>query len=155
MTGPSLDPEMSAPTLTLTRSEMRGVLRRYAPLQVLIVGPDRGVALDTELAERGFRVETCRGPGRNDCPLLRGQDCTLRSDADVAVVHLDPSRGPSDGATLARVRCAVETSTPALIALDGRFDRRADRGGITTMGAARSAAEIADVVEELSEADED
>lgn len=153
MEEPRMDPELLAPRLELSRPELEGISRRYAPPQILIVGPDRGVPVEDGLRERGWEVTTCAGPGKTDCPLLRGSECDLRKDADVALVHVDPSRGSSDGRTLARVRCAVEGGSPALLALDGRLDKARVDASATTIGAARSVEEIVAAVEQLHSGD--
>jgi hypothetical protein len=145
---PSMDPELLAPGLDLSRPELEQVRRRYAPPEVLIVGPNRGVPVEDGLIERGWHVTICEGPGKATCPLMRGEECYLRTEADVALVHVDPSRGTLDGGLLARVRCAVEGGSPALIALDGRFDPARVESAAATIGAARSVEEIVAAVEE-------
>jgi len=155
MEGPKMDPELAAPTLALSRPELAEIRRRYARPEVLVVGPNRGVPIEDGLMERGWQVTTCEGPGKKDCPLLRGRSCDLRTHADVAVVHIDPSKGRSDGGLLGRVRCAAEGSSPALIALDGRLDPGNVEGAAATIGAARSVREIVELVDRLYGPDED
>jgi hypothetical protein len=149
--GSSLDPEDLEPRLDLNRPELKGLLKRYAPRVALIVGRD---ADDTEelrvtLVEDGWQIESCIGPNGVDCPLLRGRGaCTKRECADVAVVFVEATH--SITGSLPLVRCAADTSSPAVVALEGQADPPVMNGDRALVGALRTARTIADTADTIA-----
>ena len=157
------DPETIGVPLDLSRSELRPLLRRYHPRpgpQATKLTPPKtalivdGTATDPRplakaLGREGWTVTSCHGPGHVSCPLMRGSDCDLRRTADVAIVYVNPDgMWPASG-TLPRIRCAADSSSPAIMALDGRLSEPAFAGNHATIGAERDPRDVIDVVEVL------
>jgi hypothetical protein len=104
-----------------------------------------GSAVKVELENQGWSVMQCLGPGKCDgCPVLHAKPCDLRRSADVAFVYFDPRRSWGGTGMIPRLLCAVESGSPAVIVLEGRFDDPAIDPGRATVGALRSAKVIAD-----------
>lgn len=89
------------------------------------------------LQNDGWNVQTCAGPGKTTCPLMRGEHCTLRESADAVVVFADPGERNEYFGTLPRIRCAADSASPAVIALEGRLDPTRYEGSTAIVGAAR------------------
>lgn len=89
------------------------------------------------LEDEGWFVRTCAGPGNGRCPLLRAARCPLRESVDVAVVFVDPTEAPRALRTMPRVRCAADTSSPGVLALENRLGPPQYSGGTATVGSLR------------------
>jgi hypothetical protein len=87
-----------------------------------------------KLENEGWSVEVCDGPGRKVCPLMTGESCELREEADAAVVFMSPAEGT---ASTPRVRCAADPSSPGVVVLEGRLDAPRFIGTTATVGALR------------------
>ena len=143
----STDPDILGSPLDLNRPELRRVLQRYAPRSALIVGRSEDEASDLKrvLLHDGWRIRSCDGPARVNCPLLRGRGpCSKRECADVAVVYVDVNHSVTGSLPL--VRCATDPSSPAVVALEGQADEPMINGDRALVGALRSARTIADTV---------
>ena len=151
--------EIREPVLDLARPELFGVLSRYvhpasvkSPISVsgtaLIVGAEEQTEtlLGLALADRGWDITTCDGPSASRCPMMFGGECTLRNDADAAVVFVDTSIGSQAG-VLPKLRCAADHSSPYVLVLEGRLDGAQKRIGGTVIGSQRGATAIAEAVE--------
>jgi hypothetical protein len=93
------------------------------PPTALVVSPPGSDAREVceALAEDGWAVATCAGPGAVNCPLLRGGRCDLRRRSDVAVIYVDPNSPGIAGGPVVRLRCAAEGDSPAVLAVENRF----------------------------------
>lgn len=146
------DPEIIDYRLDLTRPELRQVLDRYFPHVALVVtgrsGADR--KLRAALAEDGWRVEVCSGPGRTNCPIMHGNgSCHLRREADVAVIYVDGRTTGSGSGLLPRLLCAADRSSPAVVALEGRADPISSTTGHAVVGALRDPVELVTEIRHL------
>lgn len=140
--------------LDLARPELRPILDRYAPRSALIVGRQSSSAeLSDALTEAGWQVRACEGPGHNRCPLLEGNPCTLRESVDAAVVYIDGRATWPGSGLLPLLRCAADTASPAVVALEGRVDRPVVKDGHAVVGALRSPDTIMATMETIAGAD--
>ena len=119
------------------------VVLRTAPdgLQTaLIVSPypSEDMPLREEFEKDGWLVRTCAGPGMCDCPVMRGKPCPLRESVDAAVVYVDPKELKGGSRMIPRLRCAADSASPGVIALEGRFDSPKYGRGTAIVGALRS-----------------
>ncbi|MGI8708938.1 MAG: hypothetical protein ACR2LG_12180 [Actinomycetota bacterium] len=109
---------------------------------VVIVGrrPEHCEPLSRALVADGWEVRTCEGPARTRCPLLSGDDCTLRDSAAAAIVYLNARKKPSTSIPLAL--CAA-SSSPSVVVLEGQVDAPRLEGGFAIVGSLRSPEVIA------------
>jgi hypothetical protein len=159
---PTIDPELLGTPLDLARPELEEIMERYIAKEVpallrrptaLVVADAGGTnqRLKTAFEREGWTVTSCPGPGSGNCPLLRGDACLLRESADAAVVFVDP-RGPSAHVReLARIRCAVDPSSPGVVALTGAFDAPTRCGTNAVIGANRGSEAIVGTAIEVLE----
>ena len=157
---PKPGPELMDPTLDLARPELMDLMARYVspePRQI-VQGP---VALVVErpgfsnprlkdtLVQRGWTVSECAGPSGRNCPLVSGDECHLRSDADVAIVFVD-QRGPGVRTRVVpRLRCASHPASPGVVAVEGSLQTPAFSDHTATVGGLRGADTIVDTAERL------
>lgn len=108
----------------------------------VIVGrrPEYCEPLSRALVADGWEVRTCAGPARVRCPLLSGDDCTLR-DSAAAIVYLNARRKPP--ASIPLVLCAAASSAPSVVVLEGQVDAPRLEGGSAIVGSLRSPEVIA------------
>ena len=108
-------------------------------LTALIV--HNGLASGTETEEAfehaGWVVKNCAGPSFANCPLLRHETCELRESADVAVVFVDPHLCAPETRSLLRVRCAADSTSPGVVAIDGSIEPERYAGGNAVIGSRR------------------
>jgi hypothetical protein len=140
------DPELGGPVLDLGRPELRSLMERYVseparrtpalldPPTALVVGrsPGEDEPVRQALREEGWTVVTCEGPSVEGCPVMRGNACPLRASADAAVVYVSPG-APS----LPRLRCAADSASPAVVAVESSFDPPRYGTSTATVGALR------------------
>ena len=147
---PGIEQEWHA--LDLGRPELQALMNRYsgdeparrqtsifAPPAALIVTRKGGeeAPLREAIEAQGWFVKTCAGPGATRCPLLRGEPCALRQSVDAAVVYVDPAGLYGGTWNIPRLRCAADSASPGVVALEGRFDRPQFTPTTATIGALR------------------
>lgn len=161
--------ELADEPLDMSRPELQGLMDRYCtkspeaqrstigPPTALIVTrhPGEEAALQETLADEGWAVKTCAGPGTGDCPLMHGHRCGLRNSVDAAVVHVDPNGFSGSLGTIPRLRCAADSSSPGVVVLEGSREPARLLGRSATVGALRGAAEVVDTVTTLLRAQRD
>jgi hypothetical protein len=149
-------------SLDLGRPELSLLMDRYLsepdqrPPQLaqpiaLIVAHREGQDRELKRAFRGagWSIKSCAGPGKRDCPLVRNEACALRQSSDAAVVYVDPSEPAGAMGMLPRLRCAVDSSSPAVLAMEGRIDPPHLANGTATIGSLRPADSIVRTASEL------
>ncbi|MQA99803.1 MAG: hypothetical protein GEU78_05860 [Actinobacteria bacterium] len=148
-------------TLDLSRPELTSLIDRYVPKSpgrltsllgrptALIVERRKGEEgpLRQALEDEGWFVKTCSGPGQHDCPILRGRHCPLRESADAAIVFVEP-RDIHLG-QVPRLRCAADSSSPGVVAVERRLDPPSFGSSTATIGALRGPDGILRVVSAL------
>ena len=87
-------------------------------------------------------MKTCAGPGTTRCPIMRGEPCSLRESVDVAVVYVDPDGFCGGTNMIPRLACAADSSSPGVIALEGRLDGPEFASGTAAIGALSGPAAI-------------
>lgn len=143
--------ELIENTLDLGRPELALIMERYVshpgrpqmPLfrqpSALVVtrydGQEMPVAeaLETD----GWSVKTCPGPGRTQCPVMRGEHCPLRESVDAAVVFVDARERGRQLGVVPRLRCAADSASPGVVALEGRLNNPRYEAGTAIVGAMR------------------
>jgi len=137
------DMELLGYPLDLGRPKLKALMNRYTvatprvqtpllrPPSALVVSNHRGTEapLREVLENDGWFVKSCSGPGNGDCPILRGERCPLRESVDAAVVFVDPGKLAGGLGAIPRLRCAADSASPGIIALEGslkptRYARR-------------------------------
>ncbi|MGI8708928.1 MAG: hypothetical protein ACR2LG_12130 [Actinomycetota bacterium] len=163
------DMELMGHRLDLGRPELAALTQRYlsepARTQTALLSPPtalivRRVAGEETLLKEAFEhdgwfVKTCAGPGKSDCPILRGERCPLRESVDTAVVYVDPQQLAGGLGSIPRVRCAADSASPGVIALEGRLDPPRYGRGAATVGAFRGPEAILTAVSALMTSEED
>jgi len=147
----STDPEILQTSLDLNRPKLSDLLKRYVPRTALIVGRivEDTAELRSILLEDGWQIESCIGPNGVNCSLLQGRGaCAKRECADVAVVFVNAAH--SITGSLPLVRCAADTSSPAVVALEGQADPPVMNGDRALVGALRTARTIADTADTIA-----
>lgn len=96
--------------------------------------PGQEDPIKKELEHDGWSVEVCEGPGRRVCPPMQGGSCDLRQTSDAAVVFMSSKEGT---ASAPRVRCAADSSSPAVVVLEGSIGAARFSGTTATVGALR------------------
>lgn len=119
---------------------------------VVIVGrqPEQCEPLSRALANHGWTVLTCAGPATSGCPLLSGDDCTLRDAAAAAVTYMDARKAPT--ANIPLVRCAAASSAPSVVVLEGQVDPPRLDGSFAIVGALRGPEAISSALHDLLQA---
>ncbi|HEV2757572.1 MAG TPA: hypothetical protein VG318_17545 [Actinomycetota bacterium] len=164
---PMPDVELLGKALDLGRPELAGLLNRYVPGRprprhslvprpaALVVGDHPASPLGAALEDEGWKVRTCAGPsGAVRCPLMRGEECALRAPVDAAIVYVDPGTHPSRGTALPLLRCAADSASPSVVALEGRLDAARYKGRTAVVGALRGPAAIIAAVRNVLEPEE-
>lgn len=160
---PRPDIELMGNTLDLGRPELAVLMNRYSshrlrtqtpllnPPTALIVTHRPGVEepLREALENDAWFVKTCAGPGKGDCPLLRGQCCPLRESVDAAVVFVDPNGLTNGMGTLPRLRCAADSASPSLVVLEDSLDPPHYLGRSATVGSLRGPQAILNAIAAL------
>ena len=157
-------PELLEPVLDLSRPELALVMKRYAPSvsAQVVSGPVALVVerpgfsdptLKDSLRGRGWAVRVCAGPSGTNCPLLTGNECHLRSEADVAIVFVN-QRGPGVRTRIIpRIRCASHPSSPGVVAMEGSLQGPAFSDHTATVGGLRGPETIIETAERLIHAE--
>ena len=130
---PMPDVELLGHPLDLARPELRELMNRYsratpratttssAPPAALIVShqPADATPVHQTLEKDGWFVKSCAGPGKGDCPVLRGARCPLRESVDAAIVFVGPNRLAGRLGTIPRLRCAADSASPGVVVVEG------------------------------------
>lgn len=142
--GNMLLPEMG---VDVTVREQSPPLR---PPKALIVTEHLGedAILRRDLEEEGWTVEVCAGPRSVSCPVMRGERCPLRRSADAAIVFVDQKLNGRLGA-MPKLRCAADSCSPGVVALEGNFTGPIFGPGIAAVGALRGPEAILSAVAAL------
>jgi hypothetical protein len=169
----SLDPMPSTESmgyiLDLSRPELTPLMDRYAPASptqttsilspptALIVERRKGEEgpLRQALEDDGWFVKTCSGPGNQDCPIMRGQNCPLRESVDAAIVFIGARGVHRHLGEAPRLRCAADSSSPGVIAVEGGLDPPSYGKRTATVGALREPDDILGAVSALLGAQHD
>ncbi len=167
ITGSYLDPmpdmELRGHMLDLGCPEMAALMRRYISgpprTQTSLLRPPTGLIvtrragdeapLRKALENDGWFVKTCSGPGKGDCPVMRGERCRLRESVDAAVVYVDPKQLAGVLGSIPRLRCAADSASPGVVALEGRLDPPRYAKGMATVGALRGPASLLTTISAL------
>lgn len=164
---PMPDVELTGHRLDLGRPELRELMNRYtgsvpqarttelALPSVLVVSnrPGGDEQVREALRDRGWSVKSCAGPGTGDCPLMRGNGCPLRRSVDAAVVFVDPNRCGGGLGAIPRLRCAGDSASPGVIAVEESAEPARFAGVGACVGAARGAQAILSALSTLLERD--
>jgi hypothetical protein len=148
---PLPDLELMGNVLDLGRPELAVLMHRYCSkpprVQTSLLGPPSALIVtrrpgeETPLREAlendAWFVKTCTGPGKGDCPVMRGEHCPLRESVDAAVVFVDPKERSGRLGAIPRLRCAADSSSPGIVALEGSLDPPRFSGGTATVGSLR------------------
>jgi hypothetical protein len=145
------DMELGRNELDLGRPELATLRHRYSkqpprpqtslfsPPTALIVTRRAGeeAPLRDSLEREGWFVKRCDGPSSGGCPVMQGESCELRKSVDAAVVFMDPSELTSGTGAIPRLRCAADSASPGVVALEGSLDGPAYLGQSATVGSLR------------------
>ncbi len=148
---PMPDLELLGHRLDLGRPELRELMNRYSgatphantgwlgPPAALIVSSHSADATPVReaLEDDGWLVKSCAGPGKGDCPVMRGDRCSLRASVDVAVVFVNPNRLAGGLGTIPRLRCAGDSASPGVVAVEGSIEPTRYAGRTACVGALR------------------
>jgi hypothetical protein len=155
--------ELRGHVLDLGRPELAPLMDRYVssdnrttpglldPPKALIVSrqPGQEAPLLETLENDAWSVQTCAGPGGGDCPVMRGERCSLRESVDVAVVFVAPKSLHGGSGSIARLRCAADSASPGVVALEQSFDPIRYGRGIAIVGALRGPRAVLEAASEL------
>lgn len=155
--------ELRRHVLDLGRPELAAVMDRYVsqdnrttpglldPPTALIVTrrPGEEAPLREALEDDAWFVKTCVGPRRGDCPVMRGERCPLRESADAAVVFVDPKSLHGSSGSIPRLRCAADSASPGVVALEQSFEPIKYGPGIATVGALRGPKAVLEAISAL------
>lgn len=155
--------ELTGHVLDLGRPELAALMDRYVshdnrstpglldPPTALIVTrrPGEEAPLREALENDAWFVKTCVGPAEGDCPVMRGERCSLRESVDAAVVFVDPKQLHGGSGSIPRLRCAADSASPGVVALEQSFGPVRYGRGIATVGALRGPKAVLEAVSAL------
>lgn len=105
--------------------------------------------VEEALRDEGWLVTTCAGPGGGDCPLMRGERCFLRESVDAAVVFVDMKGLPGGLGTMPRLRCAADSASPGVVAVESSVEPTRYGGGTACVGALRGPDAVLEAISAL------
>lgn len=157
------DLELTGHRLDLGRPELSELMNRYTGstprAQTTLLGPPVALVVShrpgdeppvREALEReGWFVKSCSGPGKGDCPVMRGERCPLRESVDVAVVFVDRSRVASRLGKTPRLRCAADSASPGVVAVEGSLEPTRFGRGTACVGALRGPGAVLSAISAL------
>lgn len=161
---PMPDPELVGSPFDLSRPEFGPLMERYVsrrgrrhghllgPLATALIVNRAGIdeePLKESLEAEGWFVKSCPGPAKTQCAILRGEPCPVRESVDVAVVYVDQKAMWPGSGMLPRLRCASDSASPGVIALEGSFEAPRFGRGKATVGALRAPEVVIDLIDEL------
>lgn len=155
--------ELRGHVLDLGRPELSALMNRYVshdnrttpglldPPTTLIVTRRHGeeAPLREALENDTWFVQTCAGPAEGNCPIMRGERCPLRESVDAAVVFVAPVSLHGGSGSIPRLRCAADSASPGVVALEQSFAPITYGRGIATVGALRGPKAILEAVSAL------
>jgi hypothetical protein len=151
MLDPMPDLELTGHRLDLGRPELKELMNRYTGstprYQTTLLGPPAALVVSNrpgtdapvrEALERdGWFVKSCSGPGKGNCPVMRGERCPLRESVDAAVVFVEPRRLSGGLGTIPRLRCAADSASPGVVAVESSVEATRFGRGTACVGALR------------------
>ena len=160
---PMPDLELMGNVLDLGRPELAVLMHRYcskpSQMQTSLLGPPSALIVTRRPGEEAplrealendaWFVKTCAGPGKGDCPVMRGERCPLRESVDTAVVFVDPKEPSGSLGMIPRLRCAADSSSPGIVALEGSLAPARFSGGTATVGSLRGPKAVLGVIATL------
>lgn len=160
--------ELRGHVLDLGRPELAALMDRYVshdnrptpgllqPPTALIVThrSDEEAPLKEALENDAWSVKTCAGPGKGDCPVMRGERCPLRGSVEAAVVFVDAKSLNGGSGSIPRLRCAADSASPGVVALERTFDPIKYGNGIASVGALRGPRAVIEAITTLLERQE-
>jgi hypothetical protein len=160
---PMPEMEVLGHPLDLGRPELRELMNRYScatpraattllgPPAALIVSnhPADATPVREALENDGWFVKSCSGPGKGDCPVMRGERCPLRESVDAAVVFVDPNRPGGGLGTIPRLRCAADSASPSVVAVEGSFEPTRYTKGTACVGSLRGPGAVLSAIDAL------
>lgn len=155
--------ELRGHILDLGRPELAALMDRYVshenvstpglldPPTALVVTRQSGeeAPLREALENDAWFVKTCAGPGKGDCPVMRGEHCTLRESVDAAVVFIDQKTLHGGSGSIPRLRCAADSASPGVVALEQSFEPIKYGKGIAAVGALRGPMAVIEAITTL------
>jgi hypothetical protein len=160
---PMPDLELMGNVLDLGRPELGVLMQRYCPdeprTQAALLSPPTALIVTRRQGDEaplreafegdGWFVKTCAGPGKGDCPVMRGQRCPLRESVDAAVVFIDPKGLTRGMGTIPRLRCAADSASPGVVVLEDSLDAPHYLGRSATVGSLRGASRVLSTIAAL------
>jgi hypothetical protein len=160
---PMPDMEVLGHPLDLGRPELKELMNRYSCVtpraQTALLGPPSALIVTNHpgddapvreaLENEGWFVRSCLGPGKGDCPVMRGERCPLRESVDAAVVFVDPNRLAGGLGTIPRLRCAADSASPGVVAVEGGLEPTRYGRGTACVGALRGPTAVLDAISAL------
>ena len=155
--------ELRGHVLDLGRPELAALMDRYVshenvstpglldPPTALLVTRQAGeeVLLREALENEEWSVKTCSGPGKGDCPVMRGERCTLRESVDAAVVFIQSKPLNGGSGSIPRLRCAADSASPGVVAVEQSFEPINYGKGIAAVGALREPMAVIEAITTL------
>ena len=158
---PMPDAELMGHVLDLGQAELAVLMNRYShprpqpfllgPPNALIVTRQEGeeIPIREALENEAWLVKSCTGPGKGECPIMRGERCPLRESVDAAIVFVDPKRLMGELGTLPRLRCAADSASPGVVAIEGSLEPTRYGEGTACVGALRGPDAVLDAISAL------
>jgi hypothetical protein len=160
---PLPDVELIGQPLDLGRPELRELMNRYScatpPANTTLLGPPAALVVSNHpgdaqpvreaLENNGWFVKSCAGPGKGDCPVMRGERCPLRESVDVAIVFVDQNRAVGGLGNIPRLRCAADSASPGVVAIEGSLEPARYGRGTACVGALRGPAAVLEAISAL------
>jgi hypothetical protein len=154
------DMELLGHQLDLGRPELRELMNRFScatpRAQTTLLGPPSALVVSNHsedaqpvreaLENEGWFVKSCSGPGKGDCPVMRGEHCPLRESVDAAVVFVDQNRAVG---SIPRLRCAADSASPGVVAIEASLEPARYGRGTACVGALRGPAAVLEAVSAL------
>lgn len=161
---PMPDMDMQGHTLDLGRPELQELMNRYTDstprAQTSIFGPPSALVVSRHpgdelpvreaLENDGWFVKSCSGPGKGDCPVMRGERCPLRESVDAAVVFVDANRLAGGLGNIPRLGCAADSASPGVAVVEGSMEPTRFASGTACVGALRGPDAVLSAISALS-----
>lgn len=160
---PMPDLELMGNILDFGRPELGVLMDRYCPksprAQASALGPPSALVVSYHpavatpvreaLEKEGWFVKSCAGPAKGDCPLMSGKRCALRESVDAAVVFVGPSRLDGGLGSIPRLRCAADSASPGVVAVERSVQPTRYAKGTACVGALRGPNAVIEAISAL------